>query len=106
MHADTWKRTEKLTAARLGGRRNGVTGTATVDVETERLAVECKARKALPRLLTDAMTSAVRKAKAGQVPLVVLHQTGQRHDQDIVCMRMRDYEAWYGAIQTEEEQTA
>jgi hypothetical protein len=35
--------------------------------------------------------------------VVVLHELGQRHDNDLVVMRMRDYAEWYGAIEVQDE---
>jgi hypothetical protein len=61
-------------------------------VEHERFAVEVKHRKELPRWIKDAMAQAVRCAAAGQVPVVVLHELGARHDNDLVIIRLGDLE--------------
>lgn len=92
------KQLEKATAKRLGGHRVGVTGLATCDVEAGPWAVECKSRKAIPALIRDAMAQAVRNARPGKVPLVLLHQVGDRHAEDIVCLRLKDFEDWNGAL--------
>jgi hypothetical protein len=55
----TWKVHERRIEARLGGWRVGVTGTATPDVVTSQLAVECKHRATLPAWLAGAMAQAV-----------------------------------------------
>jgi len=67
------------------------------DVKHEWLAVEVKERaRPLPRWLRDAICQAVAAQREGQLPIVVLHQTGQRHDTDIVCVRLKDFEEWFG----------
>lgn len=98
-----WKDMERVAARRLNGRRVGPSGTSTADVVNERLAVECKSRKSLPKLITEAMAQAVRAAAPGQTPLVILHEKGKRHNDDIVCMRLIDYQDWYGQIDIAEE---
>lgn len=55
----TWKQTERAIARRLNGKRLGATGTATVDVMTDRLAVEVKHRRELPGWLKDALAQGV-----------------------------------------------
>ena len=94
----TWKAVEREIARRLGGRRVGCTGQATADVETPWLAAEIKTRKLLPRWLLDAIEQAVGAADDGRLPIVVLHQKGHRHDNDIVVLRLGDFEAWFGEI--------
>ncbi|GIV65529.1 MAG: hypothetical protein KatS3mg046_789 [Bellilinea sp.] len=49
----TWKQTERAIAKRLNGRRLDATGTATVVVVTDQLAVEVKNRKELPAVTKD-----------------------------------------------------
>lgn len=92
------KRLETSLAKRLSGHRLGVTGLATPDIETPIWAIETKSRKALPALLRDAMAQAARNAPDGKAPLVILHQNGDRHDADIVCMRLGDFEDWAGRL--------
>lgn len=87
----TWKEHERRTARRLSGVRTGNRGTATADVQAGRYAVECKSRKELPGWLLDAMNQARRNAGEGQTGIVVLHQVGQRSDDDIICVRLVDW---------------
>ncbi|MBC7223442.1 MAG: hypothetical protein H5T59_04070 [Anaerolineae bacterium] len=94
----TWKAVERALARRLGGVRTGCTGEAAPDVTTGWCSVECKTRKRLPAWLKEAVAQAVRNAAPDTLPLVVLHQTGQRHDSDLVVLRLRDFEAWYGSV--------
>lgn len=101
MRTDTWKSTERTVARRLNCRRVGPSGTSTADAVNEWLSVEVKHKKELPGWLKAAMNQSVKAATPGQLPLVVLHELGQRHDNDYVVMRMRDYQEWYGAPTTE-----
>ena len=87
-----WKQTERAIAKRLGGERVGPSGRATADVLTDALAIEVKTRKTLPRWLLDAMAQATAVASDGRLPIVVLHQVGQRHDDDLVVLRLADFE--------------
>jgi hypothetical protein len=104
MATSTWKETERTVAKRLGGTRVGPSGTSTADVVNDHLAVECKHRKSLPVLITAAMAQAVGAARDGQTPIVVLHEKGKRHDNDIVCMRLKDYQDLYGSVGVLEEE--
>lgn len=96
-----WKRTERTIAQRLCGERVPITGRvrgSAPDVRHPWLSVEVKHRKALPGWLRDAMSQAVAALRGQQLPVVVLHQAGSRHDDDIVCVRLRDFVEWFGDI--------
>jgi len=96
-----WKATERAIAARLGGRRVPITGRSRGDVPDVRcdwLAVEVKLRRHLPGWLKTAMQQAVAAAGVSQLPIVVLHESGQRHGRDIVCMSLADFESWFGEV--------
>lgn len=101
MRTATWKATERTVAKRLNGRRVGPSGTSTADVVNDHLSVECKHRKRLPSWLASAMAQSVAAAGDGQLPIVVLHEAGKRHDDDYVVIRLRDYQQWYGDVETE-----
>lgn len=96
-----WKRTERKIAAQLGGRRVPVTGRArgdAPDVAHDRLSIEVKHRVALPAWLHTAMSQAEQSVRqAEQLPIVVLHESGQRHAQDFVVLRLADFCAWFKA---------
>ena len=66
------------------------------DIKHPWLAVEVKSRKQLPAWLLQAMYQAVRNAPKGKLPLVIWHEKGQRHDNDLVMMRLKDFEEWFG----------
>ncbi len=103
-HTDQWKRTEKSVAAKLNGQRVGITGLATEDVITSQYVVECKHRKEIPQWLHAAMAQAQGAAtrKPGHLALVVLHQSGQRHNDDYVVVRMADFIEWFGGVEVTE----
>ncbi len=35
-------------------------------------------------------------ASDGKLPIVVLHPKHKRHDDDLVLLRLRDFESWFG----------
>ena len=93
-----WKATERSIARRLGGQRTGPTGHTGPDVLTPWACIEVKTRRRLPTWLKEAVHQAVAGAWGDRLPLVVLHEKGQRHDGDLVVLRLRDFEDWYGPL--------
>jgi hypothetical protein len=91
-----WKAVERSVARRLGGVRTGPTGCTGPDVVTDWCSVEVKTRRRLPTWLKEAVHQASAGAGGDRLPLVVLHQAGQRHDGDLVIMRLRDLERLLG----------
>jgi len=94
----TWKQTERAIAKRLNATRQGATGEATADVVNGWLSVEVKHRKRLPQWLKTALDQA-RNGAGERLPLVILHEAGQRHAEDLVVMRLGDFEEWFGSVQ-------
>lgn len=96
--SDQWKATERAIARRLGGQRTSHRnlGVGAPDVLAGPYAVEVKHRKTLPAWLAEGVAQAQRYANADQLALLVLHQSGQRHDHDLVVLRLDDFEAWFG----------
>lgn len=94
----SFKTTERQIAKRLGGDRHGHLGGA--DVVTEWLSVECKHRKTLPKWLKDALEQAKRNAEEQQLPVVILHEHGARHDDDLVLLSLGDFQKWFGRAQS------
>ena len=88
------KATERAVASILGGQRRGILGGH--DVAAGPWAVEVKDRSRFAG--TAFMQQSVRNAPAGKTPLVVVHVTGQRHDQDIVMIRLADWLELYGPL--------
>lgn len=83
-------------ARRLGGRRTGHLGGQ--DVDAGWLSVEVKSRQSLPAWLTDALAQARRHAQDGQLAIVILHVHGARHDDNLVVLRLKDFEQWFGEM--------
>jgi hypothetical protein len=93
----SWKQTERAIAKRLNGKRIGATGKATADVVSDWLSIEVKHRKRLPEWLKTALDQA--RAGAGErLPVVVLHEAGQRHADDLVVLRLADFQDWFGEV--------
>lgn len=90
----SFKGTERAMARRLGGKRTGHLGGQ--DVDAGWLSAECKHRKQIPTWLTDALTQARRHAQPEQLPIVILHQHGARHDDNLVVLRLADFQEWFG----------
>jgi hypothetical protein len=95
-----WKRVERTIARRLNGRRQGATGRTGADVVNDWLVAEVKHRRRLPQWLKDALTQA--KSGAGErLAIVVLHEAGQRHSDDLVVLRLGDFQDWFGSVEGE-----
>jgi len=95
----SWKRSERRVAAILGGERVPVSGRARGDVPDVAhpwLCPEIKHRKSLPAWILDAMSQARAAARDGQLPIVVLHEAGRRHDDNLVLVRLGDFREWFG----------
>ena len=103
-----WKKHERTTARRFGTERNGPTGTTGADADTATLAIECKYRKEFPLWLKDAVAQVVGAAGARQLPIVVLHEKGQRNrnKSDLVVLRLGDFEDWHGRVVVANEPAA
>ncbi len=97
--SETWKANERAIAKRLGGQRVGATGRNTEDVSHDWLSIEVKTRRRLPAWLLAAMAQARANAPAGRLPVVVLHQVGRHHDNDLVVLRLADFEEWFGEME-------
>ena len=50
--------------------------------------------------LTSSLRQAEEGAGATRLPVLVLHQEGERAGRDLVCMRRDDFAAWFGELQT------
>jgi len=101
-HTTTWKATERRVAAVLGGRRMGP-GADRADVRTDWLTAEVKHRQALPRWLTDALAQARSYSTESQLPVAVFHQAGDRILDAVICMKLRDFQSWFGPVPAGDE---
>jgi len=92
-----WKRHERATAARLGGKRTPINGRGCeADVAHAWLAIECKSKRVLPAWLRGALKQAKQAAgTALKLPVAVLHQERTAHKHDLVVIQMSDFEEWF-----------
>lgn len=102
----TWKAVERRIAGRLRGQRqsNHALGLQTSDVETAWLSVEIKHRRRLPAWLRAAVDQAARNATEDKLAIVLLHEKGRRHDNDLVVVRLADFEDWFGSLLSPESE--
>lgn len=93
----TWKAAERQIARLINGQRVPVTGRAgQPDIRHPWLSVEVKHRRRLPQWLLTALAQAEQAATPGQLPLVVLHQHGERYGDSLVVLRLLDFREWFG----------
>ena len=81
------KAIERTLAKRLGGLRIGILGKE--DIITEKFAIEVKSRKKV--VIWNWYQQAIKNAK-GKIPLLIIHVTGKRHDEDLVVVSLADFE--------------
>ncbi len=93
-----WKDFERRVARSIGGRRVGPTGTATPDVISDWLRIECKERHALPAWLSDPLRKVRSQTPADALGVVVWHEVGA-HDA-ILVMSFADFVDWFGEPET------
>lgn len=104
MASDTWKKHERAIAKRLNGKRVGPQGKEGNDIAHSLFGIECKERRRpLAKDITDALDQARDASAPAQLPIVVWHVVDQRHDSDVVMMRLKHFEAWAGTISGKEE---
>jgi len=90
------KSNETLLAKRLGGKREGTLGQQ--DISWRGFSIETKEFKRFPKSVTKSLEQAYHncpkddKGKPLYIPLVVWHQLNQRRDNDIVMLRLREFE--------------
>jgi hypothetical protein len=89
-----WKSVERRLARELGGERVGILGRE--DVRHERLSVEVKTRRALPRFLVSCYGQAVDNARAGKIPLLILKEKGKRYQDCLCILRLGDFLSLFG----------
>ncbi len=93
----TWKAVERKIANIFGGKRVPVSGRGrgnVPDIDHPVFAFEVKCRPNHPALLRVAMDQAEKSAEndeSGKLPLVILHEWGQKHMDDLTVMRVKDF---------------
>ena len=68
--------------------------------------IEVKSRKMLPQWPRRALAQAQAAQRDGQLSMVVLHQTGTRHADDLVVVRLGDLEDWCSRLQRPDGEAA
>lgn len=96
MKRGSWKRVERRIAARMGGKRIPVTGRRGPDVAHPWLAIEVKSRGDMPGYLWDWLKQAELGGDGSKLPVVVLHRNGKHAADDLIAMRLGDFEEWFG----------
>ena len=90
-----WKAVERKLARRFGTTRVGARDDVQMDIDAGWLSIEVKHRKKIAKFLKDAVAQAVRNAGVSQLPIVILHESGQSHDNNIVMMRLKEFQEWF-----------
>ena len=85
------KSLERFIAKDLGGRRVGILGQEDVILH-QGIAVECKERAKLPVFIHRCMDQAEGNAP-GEAAIVILHELGKEHEQDIIMCRYKVFKA-------------
>jgi len=88
-----WKNVERRLAREIGGERVGILGHE--DVRHDRLSVEVKSRRELPRFLMKSYGQAVDNAKAGKIPLLILKEKGKRFADCLCILRLEDFQSLF-----------
>jgi len=88
------KRTEAAIAKQIGGKRLGLLGGD--DVQAGPWSIEVKDRMRF--IGSSFMAQAIKNCPPCKTPLVIVHETGQRHGGDLVMMRLADWVDWFGHI--------
>jgi hypothetical protein len=81
-------------ANRLGGKSVGTIEPQ--DISHPIWSIEAKKRKTFAG--QKFMQQAVKNCPADKTPIAIVHITGDSHNDDIVMMRLKDWEEWYGRI--------
>jgi len=89
MSEPAWKAAERRIAREIGGERVGILGRE--DVRHDRLSIEVKTRRELPRFLVKAYGQAAGNARAGKLPLLVLKETGKRFEDCLCILSLGDF---------------
>ena len=93
-----WKANERAIARMLGGKRVIEKGLNMEDITHPVFSIEAKSRKFIPKWLLEAMAQSAANAPSGKVPIVVVHQVGEPHVEDLVMIRLGDFAALVAQI--------
>ena len=89
-----WKRFEREVARKLGGRRLPCDGSKDgIDVDVGPFKVQCKLGRRKPGYLTEWIDGIAETAKRkGAIGVVIWKQPGERVDDSIVLMKLKDFQ--------------
>jgi hypothetical protein len=87
LNRDRGKRAERTIAKIFGGDRVGIMGGE--DIAHPIYSIEVKSRKS--HAVFNFMRQCEQNNKKKKIPLLVLHEHGKQHDNDLVCMRLKDF---------------
>jgi hypothetical protein len=85
------KRAERAAVKRLGGKRAGILGGE--DIINPHYSIEVKSRE--KHAIFKVMEQCERNNTRDKIPLLVVHQHGRNHDNDLVCMKLSEFEVVY-----------
>ena len=90
------KRNERALARRLCGERIGIMGGE--DIRYGMFSVETKSRQTFS--IRKYLDQAIRNAPQGKIPLLILHEHHSRRGNDMVVIRLSDWEDLHGQEET------
>lgn len=85
------KRYENYLTNRLELKHTGYVGYECPDIEGETVVIDAKYRKSLPLWLKEPLEKLAGQAE-NQLALVIWHERGVNHDEDLVVMSLKDFE--------------
>lgn len=96
-----WKTAERSIAKIIGGVRVPINGRGDeADIMHPWLAVEVKHRKKLPDWQLKALAQSVAAKKthvnSSALPVVIMHEKGQRYDDSLIMLRLGDFVEHFG----------
>lgn len=80
------KEVERAVAKKIGGRRVGILGQE--DISHEKFSIEVKSRKAF---VAEKWFQQAEKNARGKMPLLIVHVTGRRHNNDYVVIKLKSF---------------
>ena len=91
---------QSVLAKRLGGKNVGTLGTE--DISHEIFSIETKSKTKF--VGQTFMNQAVRNSPKDKIPMVIVHILNQKHDTDLVMLRMKDWFDLYGPLFKKEKE--
>jgi hypothetical protein len=91
------KAVQKKVVESLGGKNVGTLGSE--DGEHPIWSIEVKSCKKFSG--KKYMNQCIKNCKEGKTPLLIVHVTGEHHNNDLVIMRRSDWDDWFGRLNNE-----